>query len=501
MFGTDLLKTRAATTPDRTALDLTENDQTWSYRELDLAVEEMAASLTAVESDQIERVAVALPTGFSYVCTIHAAIRLGVELVPLNIRLSTTELADRLDRLDADIVLCASETEDVVAEAQEQKAHPDAVGLRRYTVGEPGRDGTRTLPTDPEAVDADPHEPMDTALILFTSGTTGDPKGVRLTVRNLTASAFASALRLGVTPSDRWLCCLPMYHMGGLAPVVRSALYGTTLVVQPEFDAEQTASVLDAAEITGVSLVPTQLTRLLDIGLSAPELRTVLLGGAPASEELLDRADAAAVPVYPTYGMTETASQIATARPIDHRTHPGTVGQPLFGTSVTILDNDGDTLPAGERGELVVSGPTVTPGYLDLAQTERATSEHGLHTGDVGYRDEDGRLWVVGRIDDTIITGGELVAPETVAEVIRSVPGIEDVAVVGIDDEEWGERVAAALVSDHSDTAAVTERVDKHCREQLAGYKVPRQIRVVDSIPRTQSGTIDRKAVRALLVH
>lgn len=496
MFGTDVLRTRAAATPDRAAVELAERDEIWTYRDLDQTVDELVASLGAVDAGGETRLAVALPTGLSYVCTIHAAVRLGWELVPLNTRLSATELADRLDRLDPDVVLCGRETETLLVDAQDHQTTPTTDGPRRYTVDEPVDADTATLPTASESIDPDPHDPADTALVLFTSGTTGEPKGVRLTVANLTASAVASAFRLGVTPSDRWLCCLPMYHMGGLAPVVRSTLYGTTLVVQSEFDAEATADVLDAAGITGVSLVPTQLTRLLDVGLEAPDLRTVLLGGAPASEALLERADEAGIPAFPTYGMTETASQIATARPADHRNHPGTVGQPLFGTRVTVLGDDGDSLPAGERGEFVISGPTVTPGYLDAAQTEEATSQHGLHTGDIGYRDGDGRLWVLGRVDDTILTGGELVAPSTVAEVVREVPGVEDVAVVGIGDEEWGQRVAAAVVGPDGD--GMTERVKQHCRDNLAGYKLPREIRVVDSLPRTQSGTIDREAVREL---
>jgi O-succinylbenzoic acid--CoA ligase len=422
-----------------------------------------------------------------------------VELVPLNTRLSPAELAVRLERLDSDIVLCNCETEQLLTEAAQHRTdHASA----QYSVDEPSTELTRALPSGDHTVEATPHGPDDTALVLFTSGTTGEPKGVRLTPRNLNASAVASAFRLGVTPSDRWLCCLPMYHMGGLAPVVRSALYGTTLVVQSAFEAEETAEILESAEITGVSLVPTQLARLLDVGLSAPQLRTVLLGGAPASESLLDRAADANVPVYPTYGLTETASQVATARPSEHRDHPGTVGQPLYGTRVSLVGDDGNRVTEADRGEIVVAGPTVTPGYLDPDRTAEATSELGLHTGDLGTRDEAGRLWILGRMDDTIITGGELVAPATVADVIRIVSGIEDVAVVGIEDEEWGERVAAALVPKDGasvDADALRERVEAECREQLAAYKIPREMRVVDALPRTQSGTVARDPLRELL--
>lgn len=499
MFGTDPLRTRADSTPDRVALSLTDNDQQWTYRELDTAVAEMAGALDTVETERVDtRLAVALPPGFSFVCSIHVALRLGWELVPLNTRLSAAELATRLDRIEPDIVLCGRTTEQLIVDAHGRRAaNRDADYL---SVDTPTTTLFRHIPSTESKPDRNPHDPDDTALVLFTSGTTGEPKGVQLTVRNLTASAIASAFRLGVTPTDRWLCCLPMYHMGGLAPVVRSALYGTTLVVQPAFDAESTAEVLDSEAITGVSLVPTQLSRLLDAGLSAPDLRTVLLGGAPASESLLDRAADAGIPVFPTYGMTETASQIATARPPEHREHPGTVGQPLYGTRVAVVDSDGNPVEAGERGEIVVSGPTVTPGYLDPERTAEAISELGLHTGDLGTRDEDGRLWILGRLDETIITGGELVAPKTVAETIRDLPEVADVAVVGIDDEEWGEQVAAVIVPGGTGETdgALQDRVEEHCREQLAGYKVPRRMRVVESLPRTQSGTVERDRLRDL---
>ena len=505
--GIDLLRLRSQSTPQRVAISDSEDGSEWSYRELDEAVSEMARSVRVALEQNAEQtcLAVALSTRPEFVFAAHATMRLGWQLVPLNTRLSQRELKTRITRLDPAGVVCGAETESTVIEAlSATESGIDNETPPVLTVDEPVTEQSRVLRSvgKNQQTSFDPHASSDTALILFTSGTTGDPKAVRLTVGNLVSSAIASALRLGVTPQDRWLCCLPMYHMGGLAPVFRSALYGTTLVLQRQFDATETAKITSHEGITGISLVPTQLSRLLDEDFFAPSLRTVLLGGAPAAESLLDRADDSELPVYPTYGLTETASQVATARPAERRDRPGTVGQPLFGTTVRIVD-EGETLDAGERGEIVVDGPTVTPGYLDEVHNQGAFSEFGLHTGDVGYFDTDGYLWVLGRLDDTIITGGELVAPAEVAAQLQKLSTIEDTAVVGIEDEEWGERVGAVIVkaSADLDTATVREQVTEHCRETLADYKRPRTIRFVETIPRTHSGTVDRERTRTLLKH
>jgi len=191
--------------------------------------------------------------------------------------------------------------------------------------------------------------------------------------------------------------------------------------------------------------------------------------------------------------MTETASQIATALPATAREHAGTVGQPLVNTELTVVA-DGEPAAPGERGELVVSGPTVTPGYLDDVATADAFGPRGFHTGDRGYRDADGRLWVVGRVDDRIVTGGENVAASEVAAVVRDHPAVEDCAVVGLPDSTWGERVAAAVVGN-----VTADEVRDHCRDRLASYEVPKTVRIVDDLPRTASGTVDRDALRSRL--
>ncbi|MFC7056888.1 class I adenylate-forming enzyme family protein [Halovenus salina] len=282
---------------------------------------------------------------------------------------------------------------------------------------------------------------------------------------------------------------------GRLAPAVRCVHYGTTLVLQHSFETTETANLLDSQGITRVSLVPTQLKCLLDGGWRPAEtLETVLLGGAPATAELLERAAGANVPVYPTYGMTETASQIATARPETLREYPDTVGQPLQGTTLTILA-DGEPVGPGESGEIVVDGPTVTPGYLDDAETADAFGDYGFHTGDLGYRDRDGRLWVTGRVDEVINTGGELVSPTEVADVLAEHHSVAAAAVVGVEDDEWGQRVVALVVpADRAEPDSETLR--QVCRDQLARHKVPKQLIFEESLPRTASGTIDRAAVR-----
>jgi O-succinylbenzoic acid--CoA ligase len=241
------------------------------------------------------------------------------------------------------------------------------------------------------------------------------------------------------------------------------------------------------------------LARLLDDGWSPPDhLRFVLLGGAPAPPELVDRCEERDVPVHPTYGMTETASQIATASPGQAFAHEGTVGQPLLFTEVTVVDPEThEPVHEGESGELVVDGPTVTPGYLDDQQTAAAFGERGLRTGDVGYRDAHGRLWVQNRLDDRIVSGGENVDPGEVRAALRASDRIDDAAVVGLSDPEWGERVAALVVP--GDDSLTANMVERHCRERLAGFKLPRTIAFADELPRTASGTVDRGAVRERL--
>lgn len=489
---TDILHRRAGSSPDTTALLDSPSNTEYTYAEFDARVSKLLAGLQNSGRNVDGRVGLMLATGVAFAELYFAIARGGGTLVPLNLQLDDETLAEQAERAGLDFLVC-----DSASEAGTVSIAPDDVPI--LSIDEPRSARASTLEWRGVENASRAESTADTErLVLFTSGTTGEPKGVRLTMANLVSSAVGSAHRLGVNPDDRWLDCLPMYHMGGLAPLVRSTLYGTTTVIQPDFDAAETASGIDEYDVTCVSLVPTMLKRMLDGGWHPPDhLRFVLLGGGPATPELVSRCEKRGVSVCPTYGATETASQVATATPETAFEHRGTVGEPLRGTTVRVLDESGTPCNVGESGELAVAGPTVSPGYLDPEQTAAAFGPHGFQTGDVGYRDEAGLLWIVGRVDDQVVTGGENVQPAVVAATIRQLEIVENAVVLGIQDEEWGERMAALV---EPSVASPSEAVVRdHCRDELAEYEIPKTVRFVDTLPTTPSGTVDRERARALL--
>jgi O-succinylbenzoic acid--CoA ligase len=303
---------------------------------------------------------------------------------------------------------------------------------------------------------------------MYTSGTTAGPKPVPLTYGNWLSAALGSAVALGLDHQERWLCPMPLAHVGGLSIVLRSAVYGTTAVLAERFDATAVAATLsDPGEsITLVSLVATMLERLLDADLrEPPSLRWALLGGGPIPSRLLARARRVGVPVAPTYGMTEACSQIAT------------FGWPLPGTELGI---SGD-------GEVLVRGSTVSASAL--------SADGWLHTGDLGSLDGRGRLSLSGRRSELIVSGGENVAPLEVEEALRSHPAVGDAGVFGRPDPAWGEAVVAAIVV--RDGVPVDEAdLRRHCAARLAGFKVPKAFEIVERLPRTASGKLLRRELR-----
>ena len=466
------LERAAATRPAHPALVTPEG--VLSYEQLHADARAAAAELEGFGAGTGARIGIALPAGLDFARALHACLLLGAAAVPVDLRLSEPErdaVASRCDVVLAEPVPLAGATRGFVSG------------------GGAGRSGARSR-----------HDLDASALVMHTSGTSAAPKPVELTYGNLLWSSLGSAVALGAPDDERWLCVLPLSHMGGLSILVRSAIYATTALVHERFELDRALDALQRQRVSVVSLVATTLERLLVAGLERVEgLRCVLLGGGPAGAALLERARAAGVPVALTYGLTETCSQVATT-PVaalggdgredgpgdgtgDGRASPAQPTRravpPLFCTQVRIAPDE----------EILVRGPTVAPGAL--------APDGWLHTGDLGALDGAGRLSVLGRRAETIISGGENVAPAEVESVLESHPLVLEAGVYGVEDPQWGEAVSAVVVLRRPGDGDGTESVEElraHCARSLAPYKVPKRISLSPApLPRTRSGKLLRR--------
>ncbi len=452
----------------------------WSWRELDALVRQFTARLLTAGVRPGDRLAVLAPNRPELVPMFHAAGRLGAIWAPLNARLTQRELTPLIDRLAPRAV---------IADETLAPAAPGAITFAELA----------NLP-EVDATVAPPPATRTRAL-LFTSGTSGQPKAVELTEANFEALARASAAHLGGEPDQRWLACLPLFHIGGLAMVYRCAASGSAVVLQPRFDVAEVARAIREDGVTHLSLVPTGLGWVLDRFEAAQEaapahLRAVLVGGGPMSAELLARARSRGFRVLQTYGLTEACSQVCTEQ-LD-AADGATAGPPLDGNELRIVDDAGHSLPLGEIGEIEVRGPTVMRGYFeDPAATAETLRDGWLRTRDLGSVDALGRLRVAARRSDLIVSGGENVYPAEIEAVLATHPAVAEAAVVGVDDAVWGQ-VPVALWAPRG-VSRVAEDFDAWSRAHLAGFKVPKRFIRVEALPRTGSGKVDRAQLRSLV--
>jgi O-succinylbenzoic acid--CoA ligase len=470
------LEQRAASDGARVALHDAAGDV--RFAELRARARRRAAGLARFGVGAGARVAALLPTGAELVELFHAVDALGATLLPLHLRLTHDEHAFQLADAGPRVLVHGGESW-----AERACALHEATGVPIAAIG--ALDGPARAPAGGDGAE----RPL---ALVYTSGTTGRPKGALLSRRAFRASAAAAATLLGARPDDVALACLPLYHVGGLSLLTRAVLAGSAVRLHEQFDPERVSRALDREGVTTVSLVPTMLERLLDARGDRPpppSLRLVLVGGAAAPEALLARAAEARFPLAPTYGLTEAASQVAT-RP------PGRDGGlvPLPGLDVRVRGDDGAWLPAGQEGEIVLRGPTLFSGYHRRPDaTAAAWSDGWLRTGDVGTLDASGALRVLDRRADLIVSGGENVYPAEVERVLLEHPDVADAGVAAVPDGEFGGRPAAWIVL----RAGADARVDdaglaRFCRERLAPYKVPRAFRAVEALPRNALGKLQR---------
>lgn len=450
------------------------------------------------------RVAIALPPGLDFAVALHACLLLGAAAVPVDLRLGAAERA----AIEHGATVVVGEPLGG-ADAAESLGGANVAGLpgganAAQSLG--GADTAGRLLAAGAAGSPAVHDLDAVAVVIHTSGTTSAPRPVELTYGNILWSALGSAVALGLDPAERWLCALPLSHVGGLSILLRSAIYGTTAVVHPRFETDTVLRALHQQCVTLVSLVATTLARLLDAGLREPPfLRCALTGGGPVPGALLDRAHAAGVPVSLTYGLTETCSQVTTT-PVAALGGPGSrtrnAGPPSSlnaGPPLTPDAGPSPSLNAGPPlfctrlriaadGEIEVAGPTVARAALG--------PDGWLHTGDLGRLSVEGCLEVTGRKADTIVSGGENVAPAEVEAVLEGHPAVLEAAVLGRPDERWGEAVTALVVV-RAGAALDEQQLRAHCAARLAPYKVPKHIALVAGpLPRTRSGKLLRRELR-----
>jgi O-succinylbenzoic acid--CoA ligase len=337
------------------------------------------------------------------------------------------------------------------------------------------------FPVDRERLLPTVNQPLaDVALIISTSGSAGQPRAVRLGNIQLDAAAAASNQRLPLGPGDLWLNCLPLYHIGGQSILWRCARAGASVLLHEGFNAEAVGRDLATQPVTHISLVPAMLARLLDLGRPPPPLRVALIGGAALSRPLYERAIAAGWPLYVSYGMSETAAQIATHAPADGPWHEGLAGRPMPGHEIHI----------GDDGRIRIRGPQIMPGYLDGSGID---ADGWLTTGDLGEIDSAGRLTVRGRADDMLISGGRNVHPQEIESCLAACPGVHDIAVTGRPDPVWGDLIVALVVGP-VESAALLD----HARRHLPSAALPRKIQRIDCLPRNAAGKLERAALRHL---
>lgn len=474
MTWTCPIRSGAETHPEAPALTFA--GQRWTYQELDTEVGCWVSALRARGIGPGDRVAL-LSTSHAKVAQLFFALgRIGAVLAPLNARLTKAELQPLAEDVAAKLTLALGALSERL---------PGAEPLESFT--------NETLTPAP---DCEPLEASTPRVILFTSGTTGRPKGAVLTEGNFRASARGSEANLGAHPAPRWLGTLPLFHVGGLAMLTRTAYDGGCLVLRERFEAEDTNRAIDEEGVSHASFVATTLERVLDARKDRPvpgSFRLALIGGGPVPAPLLARARAAGIQALQTYGLTEACSQVTTERPAE--ADGRTAGPPLRGIEVRIVGPGGEVLEPGREGDIEVRGPTVMAGYLNRPEaTREAIREGWLRTKDMGILDAHGRLTVLSRRTDLIVRGGENIYPAELEAVLAAHPAVQEAAVVGIPDGRWGE-VPVAFVATRNGVP-LPEDLGAWCRQSLAGFKVPARFLAIDALPRNAMGKIERTVLR-----
>ncbi|WP_326545867.1 fatty acid--CoA ligase family protein [Mycolicibacterium sp. ND9-15] len=494
-----LLLEMASSNPDRTAV--VSGQLRLTTGELSTLADRGAGVIAASGASHVAYVGMG---GAMLPLLLFSSARAGVPVTPLNYRLSADGLRELIDRLPQPLVVADAEYRDMVAGAGKLVMSPEEF-LDAAQTGEPGPD----VPAFPD--------PEDVGVVLFTSGTTSRPKAVELTHNNLTSYITGTVEFDSAEPGDAALICVPPYHIAGVSAALSNLYAGRKMVYLPQFDAREWIRLVRDEGVTSATVVPTMLDRIVSAleseNTSLSTLRSLAYGGSKVPLPLVRKA----LELLPdvgfvnAYGLTETSSTIAVLGPEDHREalassddaiqrRLGSVGQPVPGVEVQIRNADGEVLDPGEAGELFVRGEQVSGRYTEIGSV---LDEDGwFPTKDIAMLDADGYLFIGGRSDDTIIRGGENIAPAEIEDVLVEHPSVRDCAVVGPEDPEWGQIIVAVVVPADTPDGPGTPDADElreHVRRVLRGSRTPDRVVFRDELPTNATGKVLRRELIAEL--
>ena len=488
-----------------------------TYAELDAAASRLAHGLRTLGIAPGDKVALSCPNAPWFPICYFGILKAGAVVVPLNILLKAPEIAYHLQDSEARAFLCFEGTAELPMAQEGREAVARSPGCEHFFVltanpaGPSPLEGTRAIaellrdePTrgEPAQTAAD-----DTAVILYTSGTTGTPKGAELSHSNIVTNALCCVALTKLDSQDVQLIALPLFHTFGQTVQMNAVVaVGASMVLAPRFEPDAALQAMAAHGVTVFCGVPTMFIGLLNAeeaarsGLRetvAKTLRLGVSGGAPMPVAVLRRfEDEFGVTILEGFGLSET-SPVATFNHFDSQRIPGSIGQPIIGVEVGIMDEDGNLLPDDRDGEIVVRGHNVMKGYYRRPEaTEQAIRGGWFHTGDIGRRDANGNYFVVDRLKDMVIRGGFNVYPRELEEVLMTHPAVALVAVIGVPHPVHGEEIKAVIVP-RPGTRPEPDEIVAWCRERMAAYKYPRIVEVVEALPMTATGKILKRALRA----
>ncbi|WP_245804772.1 acyl-CoA synthetase [Halobacillus hunanensis] len=489
MYALDWLNDRARLFPDDEAIVEAKTGQSWTFRQINKRAEHLAAFLQAQHITKGDRVALLSPNHISYFDFLFACTKIGAVFVPMNWRLSEQELQYILRDASPKVVA-----------VHEQFSEMSVHMAKEYSVlllsGNDYLSKMTEYPQELRVPTREEHEPL---AMIYTGGTTGKPKGAVLSHRSILWNAINTIISWNIVKEDRTLTCLPMFHTGGLnALSLPVLLMGGTVIISEKFDPDQAARDLQRYRCTIVLFVPTMHHLLVQTPFfqqaEYPDMKVFLSGGAPCPLAIYKHYVQKGLKFKEGYGLTEAGPNNFYISPEDAQTHIGSVGKPMMFNQVRIVDPNNGDQPPGEVGELLLYGDHTFEYYWNNPEETRLSFQNEwLHTGDLARQDEDGFIYIVGRKKEMIISGGENIYPLEIEHWLLSQPNVNEAAIVGIPDDKWGERVVAYISL--KDSTNCIEPLKEGCRENFAGYKVPKQFHVLDELPKTDVGKIDKQSL------